>query len=121
MKFILISTDNGIYGDEEGRKLTLEFEADSVDDVLVEITSFLKGCGFNNGNIVEEVIEDDLNDEWVWNAGDDDEEYTTQPSFEVSFSDNILGSALQEVSLNIGSSDVVIEDETTDEILHVRV
>ena len=121
MKFILTFIDNGIYGDEEGRKLTLEFEAEYTEEVLAEVTNFLKGCGFNSGNIVEEVIEDDLNDEWVWNAGDDEEEYTTQPSFEVSFSDNILGSALQEVSLNIGSSDVVIEDETTDEILHVRV
>ena len=101
MKFVLTCIDDDLYDVDNGRKVTVEFTADYVEDVLSEVGYFLKACTFEvDGDVViqsqQEPTEED--NDWAW---DYDEETEQPSSFEVTFSDGILASAINHIDLTM--------------------
>lgn len=68
-KFIHIETD--LQGKETGKVLSMEFSADSLDNVLENFEYFLRGSGFHIDGTLEVVNDEPEGDEYSINLTDD--------------------------------------------------
>ena len=61
-KFTLIGEHTDLYGNPNGTKVTYEFYADHIDNVLENVDTFIRGCGFYPiGNL--EYFDDEFSDD----------------------------------------------------------
>jgi hypothetical protein len=63
-KFTLIAEHTDLYGKPNGHKVTHEFNVDTLNDVLENFDSFLRGCGFVPTGTLDYV--DDSLEDWTF-------------------------------------------------------
>ena len=57
-KFTLIAEHTDLYGKPDGTKVTYEFHADFLENILENFDMFLRGCGFNPTGQLDYVTDD---------------------------------------------------------------
>ena len=45
-KFTFIGEHTDLYGNQDGTKVTYEFEVDSLENILQHVELFIRGCGY---------------------------------------------------------------------------
>jgi hypothetical protein len=50
MKYYFVYKETNLYGEETGKVINFQFNADSLNEMLTNFEDFLKGCGFNFGD-----------------------------------------------------------------------